>query len=276
MDSLEYSKEANEAKHIFYNKELTVFVEGKEDILFWSYLFDMSDLNVLIEDVGGKIEIDKLIEDVIVSNAEFYIACDKDHSEFFEEKKEHEKIIRTFGYSIENSMYNLKEIEKIITKLCKQKVDLMEELKIWRDEFSESAYELLVLDIANHKYGKGVSVFGDNCQPLLLSQKSHRICSEKKTRFINTIKDSFKNNEIELVKKLIEDSKKDTWFLLKGHFTTNAIINVIKYYMKKLTGSSIGISKDILYSFTIDCRENWDERIDIKPIVETIRKIPIA
>ena len=39
MNSLEYSIDALDAKGLFYNKCLTVYVEGNDDVLFWDYLF---------------------------------------------------------------------------------------------------------------------------------------------------------------------------------------------------------------------------------------------
>jgi hypothetical protein len=273
MDSLEYSLSALEAKSLFYNKDIVVYVEGKEDTLFWDYLFDIGNVDAHIEDVGGNNEIEKYINNIIDNEADFYVACDRDHTDFLDEKKTHSRIIKTFGYSIENSMYSVNELEKVISKLCKQKLDISNELSIWSEEFSDSVYELIKLDIANHKYKKGISIFGDNCHPFLTSQNSHKICSVKTNEFINKVTSSFSNVEIKEVENLITQSKKDFWFMIKGHFITHAIMNLIKYYVKKNTGSSTSVTLDMLYTLTVDCRENWENKIDIKPIIYEINKI---
>ena len=59
MDSLEYSKEALGAKGLFYNKKTTVYVEGKDDPLFWEKIFELAGLEVYIEDVGSSTELEK-------------------------------------------------------------------------------------------------------------------------------------------------------------------------------------------------------------------------
>ena len=61
--------------------------------------------------------------------------------------------------------------------------------------------------------------------------------------------------------------------MIKGHFITNALINLVKYSVKKHSGDSKGMTPDFLYSITVDCKDNWEDRIDIKAIVEKIKKI---
>jgi hypothetical protein len=106
MNDLEYALEALEIKGLFYNKKITVYVEGKDDPLFWDNLFNIAEIEAHIEDVGGSLELDKYIAKIIDSNAEFYVATDNDHNDFLENIATHPKVIRTYGYSIENSMYH--------------------------------------------------------------------------------------------------------------------------------------------------------------------------
>ena len=105
MGRIEYSVEAEEAKRLFYNKDYTVFVEGADDVIFWSKLFELAELDSHIEDVGGKDRLKTKIYDILDSGASFIVCCDSDHSDFDDERIEHQQIIRTYGYSIENSMY---------------------------------------------------------------------------------------------------------------------------------------------------------------------------
>ena len=51
MNSLEYSQEAEEAKGLFYNKNLTVYVEGDDDVMFWTHLFELAEVDAHIEEV---------------------------------------------------------------------------------------------------------------------------------------------------------------------------------------------------------------------------------
>lgn len=273
MNNLEYSIDALDAKGLFYNKSLTVYVEGKDDVLFWDYLFKIAEVSAYIEDVGGDNEIEKYIVNILNNDAGFVVACDNDHNDFIHPKITHSQIIRTYGYSIENSMYNFEKIEDIISKLSRKRVDVRNIIEDWAEDFSRKVYELLKYDIANHRYMKGISIFGDCCIRFLKSNKSHSICSEKISDYISSIKDNFSDYEIAEVEKLLNTSEKDFWFLIKGHFLTNATTNLIKAIVKEQTGANPGISSDMIYTLTIDCTENWDNRIDIVTVVNEIRKL---
>lgn len=276
MDSIEYSTDALEAKGLFYNKSFTVYVEGKDDVLFWEYLFNIAEVSAHIEEVGGDKEIEKYITKILEDNAGFIVACDNDHNDFTQFQTPHSQIVRTYGYSIENSMYNFNRIQDIISKLCRQSVDVKSIIEEWAEEFTNNVYDLLRYDIANHKFKKGIKVFGDNCVRFLKSNSSHKISSSKIQSFINTVKSNFTDEEMEQVDSLLAVSQKDFWFLIKGHFLTNATMNLIKTLVEKQSGDCCSISLDMIYALTIDCTENWEDRIDILTVVEEIRKIKSA
>ncbi|MBS9774121.1 MAG: DUF4435 domain-containing protein [Tenacibaculum sp.] len=274
MNELEYSTEALEVKGLFYNKKITVYVEGKDDPLFWDNLFSLAEIEAHIEDVGGKNELEKYYDKIINEEATFLIATDNDNSEFMDDTINHPNIIRSYGYSIENSMYYyLPPIEKTVSNFCRQKLDISDEFNNWVVNFSNSVYDLIILDIANNRFKKGVSIFGDNCYRFLTGQKSHKICSTKTTEFINSVKSHFTTEEINEVKDLVDQSEKELWFMIKGHFITHALINLIKHTVKKNTGTSPSMTPDFIYSMTIDCREDWENRIDIKTVVDRIKEI---
>ena len=274
MADLEYSNEALEVKGLFYNKTITVYVEGKDDPLFWENLFSLAEIEAHIEDVGGSKELEKYYDKIVSENADFFIAMDNDNSEFMIDQMNHNNIIRSYGYSIENSMYFHKTpIETTISNFCRKKLDISTEFNNWLDDFSNNVYDLIIYDIANNRYKKGISIFGDNCHRFLKSQKSFKICTTKTSLFINSIKHHFTAKEISDVKKLVNQSEKELWFLIKGHFITHSLINLIRHTVRKNKGSSVSMTSDFLYSMTIDCRENWNNRIDIKSVVERIKQI---
>lgn len=274
MDSIEYSNEALSAKGLFYNKEITVYVEGKDDPLFWDNLFNIAEISAHIEDVGGKEELKKYYDKILNEDADFFIATDNDNSEFMIDVIEHPKIIKTYGYSIENSMYYYpSSIEKTISNFCRKKLDISEDFNNWLNDFSEKVYDLIVYDIANNRFGKGISIFGDNCCRFLTSNNSHNVCENKLQQFIENIQEHFSEDEINEVKALINQSEKEIWFMIKGHFITHALINLIKHSVRSHSGDSKSMTSDFLYSITVDCTENWEERIDIRTVIEKIKSI---
>ena len=276
MNSLQYSKEALEAKSLFYNKHLSVYVEGEDDVLFWQYLFNAAEISAHVEDVGGVKEIEKYIVKILEEDAGFIVACDNDYNDFLELPPAHPNIIRTYGYSIENSMYYFNKIHEIVTKLCRQKIDVQKIIEKWAEDFTNNVYDLLRYDIANFKFSKGIKVIGNNCFRFLQSDTSPYISQKKISDFLDSIRGHFSEGEIKIVDDLISVSKKDFWFLIKGHFLTHATINLIKTLVKKHSGSVCSLSKDAIYALTIDCTENWEERIDILTVINTIRKVSIA
>ncbi len=278
MDSLDYSKEALEAKGLFYGKQLTVYVEGQDDILFWTYLLNIADIDAYIEEVGGTNEIEKYIKDIIESDAGFFVACDLDHSDFLYSPINHERIIQSYGYSIENSMYNFGSINSIVSKLGRKQVNVVEIVEKWAHDFCDNIYDLIIYDIANHKYQKGVKILGNCSIPFLTSKKSTKINPDRVEKFINSIKSNFSEEEIEIetVTKLLNDSKKNFWYHIKGHFLSHAVLNLIKHLVNKETGLDKSLNLDSLYTLTIDCTENWENRIDIKTVVNKIKEIKSA
>lgn len=136
MNELEYSTEALEVKGLFYNKKITVYVEGKDDPLFWDNLFSLAEIEAHIEDVGGKNELEKYYDKIINEEATFLIATDNDNSEFMDDTINHPNIIRSYGYSIENSMYYYRPpIEKTVSNFCRQKLDISDEFNNWVVDF---------------------------------------------------------------------------------------------------------------------------------------------
>lgn len=273
MISLEYSVEALEAKGLFYNKQITVYVEGDDDVMFWSNVFNLAKVEAHIEDVGGNKEVNKKIVDILEDNASFIVACDSDHYDFHAAAIEHNQIIRTYGYSIENSMYNPINLEQVIQKLGKKPKKIKEDLEKWTESFSNNLYDLLVYDVANQIYDKGIKVFGDNCLRFLKNKSSIEVCNTKISNYIKSLEEHFTEVEINEVKKIIDNSPKKLWFHLKGHFITHGIINLIQHYVRIMTGTKCDISHDSLYALTIDCSKKWENRIDIHTIVSKIKKL---
>jgi len=276
MTNVTYSNDALSAKSIFYNKPFSVYVEGKDDILFWSYVFEISGLKPHIEEAVGRDGIYGYINEIVNNGAKYIVACDNDHNDFTNKRPEHKNIISTYGYSIENSMYNPININDVISKLSKKSLDLSPLINAWIEKFCNEAIHLLKYDIANHKYNKGVSICGDTCYRFLSTPSSHKLSEDSINNYLKDLANNFDQNEINECDELIKGGNKDVWFLIKGHFLTNAVINFIKNTVFKMSGISLKyLSSDILYSLTIDIKPKWEEKNDIVHLVEKIKKIQI-
>lgn len=253
--SLQYSTNALNVKSLFFNKKISVYVEGKEDILFWEKIFSsIGGENIHIEETNGVKVLTEHMDKIIDENANIIVACDNDHSPFMENIKYiSPKIVRTYGYSIENSMYCINNINNITRRFAKTRKDFKDEIKTWYNTFCDTSSILLYYDIANHKFIKSTKIFGDKCNRFLKSKNSSILCNKQVDKFINSVKNNFAENEIMQCVNLVKADNRELRFLIKGHFLTNGIINLIKHLVKEETGSDITLNLDSLYSLSINC-----------------------
>lgn len=273
MDDWILSAEALETKSHMLNKEFSVYVEGKDDILFWESLFHKSGLqNFHIEEVGGYEFLKPYIDRIIHEDANIIVACDSHYMEFTDELVKHDRIIRTYGYSIENTMYNSLRINLIIKKYCLMQVDLKEEIENWMSEFSDQLSELLKYHIANVKYRKTTPILRDKCIEYLTSKTTPNLCSAKIQKKLSEVATVFNHEEISVVERKIEEIQKPTWHLIKGHFLTNAVLNYIKKQIKLLKRKAIPITLETLYAHCVNMNEfNTDNLDDVKYKLDMIK-----
>lgn len=275
MDSLEYSTDALEVKGAFYNKEITIYVEGIDDPIFWTEILKLVNKEAYIEDVGGCNELEKYIKKITEEDAEFYIATDRDHSDFLDVNHLHsEKILFTYGHSIENTMYKCNSINEIIIKYSRKvNLNLKVEIQNILTNFENKIDDLLVYDIASRRYGKGIKVFGNTCARFLKNKNSTEICETKINEFILSIKENFTEDEIQNTSQLINNIAKTKWFLVKGHFISLLVINIIKKYTKIHRGIDLSINLDDIYSHTIDGMKKNETEVDVIYLINETKKL---
>jgi hypothetical protein len=254
-DSLNYSTDALNVKSLFYNKEISLYIEGKEDIPFWENILSFWELNNLhLEETYGYEGLIDYMDQIVDNDANILVACDSDHSRFLKENKyKNPKIIRTYGYSIENTMYCVHKINQVVKRFSKSKNSFNKEITKWYHQFCDDCTILLYYDIANHRFSKGVQVFGDKCNRFLESDHSPNLGKDKIDNYIKSIDRHFSEIEINECIELVKKDKRELRFLIKGHFLTNAVINLIKSLVEKETGDKVTLSLDNLYSLMVGC-----------------------
>ncbi|EFH7276721.1 DUF4435 domain-containing protein, partial [Escherichia coli] len=136
MDDFHYSSEAENVLSLFYQAEVMVYVEGDDDICFWETIFNKSSsLKVEVQDVGGCEELKKFITRLLEEDLQVIVACDSDLTCFKEQQMSDSRIIRTPGYSIENTFICLDGVYKAIKTLGKIPKKIMDtiDLEAWND-----------------------------------------------------------------------------------------------------------------------------------------------
>lgn len=259
MSELEYSVDALNVKAEFFGKNFSVYVEGEDDIMFWESFFKIAGFDsIYIEDVGGYTNLTPYMAKILDEDAKIIVAADTDHFDIIGFDFEHDRIVRTYGYSIENTLYNSERISKIIRKLSKKKPPEVDEIEKWKIGFADVGKELLVYAIANKIFDKEIKTFTDKCSRFLKSKKAAELCEDKLKEWKNDLERKFTPEEFEKAEDIVSKSTKDKWYLIRGHFLTNGVINYIKKQVRTLVGKEPSLPLDNLYAMCADLTELKD------------------
>lgn len=250
QNNLLYSKAALDIKAQFYNKRAIVYVEGVDDVPFWSEYFESTDYEV--QDVGGCGNLLQYIAKIKEGTTSFIVAMDNDYSDFADEKFESSLLIRTYGHSIENDMFCYANINVILRRLIKTQQDFTSDINSWLEAWNTSIYKLLLYDITSFVKKKGVEVCGDNCARFL--KKGEPIIDDQVVdEFIESIKSNFLQNELDDINAKLMSANKGYHQLIKGHFIASGICYFIRYMFNKHTGRKNQLSNDAIFAMVIAC-----------------------
>ncbi|MBD1362883.1 DUF4435 domain-containing protein [Mucilaginibacter sp. ZT4R22] len=268
-DDLVYSTAALEAKATFYNKDYTIYVEGKDDLLFWDTICKYAKLsNYHIEDVGG--EPINYYKELLTDDPDFIVACDLTYDEIKGIKNKSPKLVYTYGHSIENSMYrSIDRIDSAIKKYSKDLKSHREEIKSAIDELIDKIKKLIIYDIANEVFNKSVAVIANNCARYLKVGYSYHLCNNKINETINKISHLFEKEELEFCENRLNKVNKSLWFYIRGHFLTTWILKLIKYLCEQSSKVKIDITYNAIYSEFIECNKSDS---DIKYLIRSLKR----
>ena len=157
MSDFEYSVDALNTKPLFYGARFTIYVEGDDDVLFWNTIFStIENCKFHIEPLGGSNELDEYINKIQSNELEAIAARDADYLAYTNKKVMHDRVVYTYGYSIENSLYTADSIHALTKLWCKD-LGLKEDACLnWLNTFSNKIRTLLAIDILNAATGTGV------------------------------------------------------------------------------------------------------------------------
>jgi hypothetical protein len=256
MAELEYSTEGKNVLHMFYGADKTLYVEGEDDIPFWEVVFEkFASFSVHIETAGGKENVVRYIDSISSGEADYLMALDSDY-DYFVGEDVHPHVIKTYGYSIENTFITKASICKLIKNLAKIPArDVPEErCEFWIDHIAEAVMPLLVHDLFNRIEGMGVSIIPTNSDRFMVSNTSINLCSNKISKHIECsglVIDADKRDECE---HLITSSGRSSLDILRGHFYLSAVMRFIKAIVKDLR-HGVTVSKDAFYAHFISVFE---------------------
>lgn len=247
MSDFEYSTDALNTKSLFYRSQIIIYVEGDDDVMFWSTIFStVPDFKFHIEPLGGSNELDVYIEKIQSGELDAIAARDSDYLTHTKGKANHERILYTYGYSIENTLYTAESIHALAKLWCK---DISLERAVcdeWLESFGNGIRCLLTLDIANAAAGSGLQVLRDNCSQFMLSKTSPHLCPERINRKAEEIRKILPTEVLANVVEMIDISASDIAIAIRGHFLASAVSRFISKRAQVL-GRKVAVSNDALY-----------------------------
>lgn len=263
-NQLIHSNSAINVTHQFYNKKFMLYVEGDDDIVFWDEHFRKYMPSELyeIEQVHGKEKLNRYItgiKDNTLNNV--VVACDSDFTFFLDMNPlDNPFIVKTYGHSIENTMFCPCSIAAYIRRLSKTTANYLPEVMEWLNKFCTSALQLLPYEIENEinpthcevlpkVFNKGFCYYQNSREKINLDET-------KVYNYIQTIAQDFNSDKILELRQQINECQREIRHLIQGHFIADATMNYIRMRVKQIKGQSISLSNDAIYESIVDCKLN--------------------
>lgn len=253
-NTLSYSESALRVKAAFYNKKAMVYVEGTDDIIFWEQFFDKKVYK--IEDVGGCGNFNSYVQRLNNGEKSFVLAGDSDYAPYTPSSCSSKLFVTTYSHSIENIMYCPHNINHAVQRLARDsRIDSISEIEAFYNRFIDGVEKLLILDMANNIYNKGVKIFGDSCLRFLDQNNLPEINSTLVDKFYNSKVTMFEEHEINEVKTILHSEPRPKRLLVKGHFLTEAIRLWINKRVPAVSTKNPQLNNDALYESLVTCHD---------------------
>ena len=254
MAKLEYSKDAINSLNKFYRCDTIVYVEGDDDALFWTTIFEkLAEVKIAIQSMGGSYELDSFIDRIIEEDLKVIAARDADFLRLCNRHRTDPRVLYTYGYSIENTLYTHESIFRISQIWSKGKNKAKEPDCInWLNSFHKEAEELITYDAANFLFNCGLSVTGENIARFSKKSIPYSIDENKVQKHIEAFQGAISNEmlgkvqECEFIKM---GGAVTNW--IRGHFLASAVLQYVSHQIKS-AGLSTKITYDGMYANAIE------------------------
>lgn len=262
MSVLEYSNEAVNALNIFMRSDFVLFVEGDDDVLFWGALFAGCTNNVKLDirPVGGVNDLDKYVGEVVAGNLTCLVARDSDYARIIGRLPEHPKVLYTYGYSIENTLYSAGLIAEVIYLWSRNDGNHFDTVVEWLEGFINGVRPLFVCDILNFMHDLSVDTGAGHCQRFMAGKYSEIVDAEKVLEHVKTLAIAHEGLAVK-VDDLLPEEHVSVARIIRGHFLQSGVLRYINRKLK-LLGRNTSVSQDALYAHAIQYLKtgfSWDD-----------------
>lgn len=253
--------------HLFYRDFYVVIVEGSSDCPFWSNFFpsESNGYKRKIKSVGGRLEVQNYINEVLYNETKFVVAIDSDYRLLLNRLYDHSRILETKLHSIENLMLCPLSVTSIIRNLSHNTEYEFHGVNTWLEKFDSATYSLMVADILIEKGNIGKQCVGESCFPFLISNNVPEFDSKKISKFIMQL--SLIDEEFEKLDQSLKGFKPRSH--IRGHFLFSAVLCFVSHEVKRIRKKSVSISNDSFYAMSVALLES---RISTDPILRNIQE----
>jgi len=239
---------------LFYRGKLLIYVEGPDDVSFWSNVFPnkVGNRTPKFKPVGGDISLEERVRvltdrNISEDQKNFIVARDSHYRKIAKELSNDRKVIETEYHSIENVMLCKCMITKTIRGLSRKISYPESSVERWLKKYDEHIYPIMVIDFLNKKSQGNKSVMDNGCYRLLLNPDSSEFDANKISQHV--INSGFK--ECDILQAGIDRKIYKPRYYSRGHFYFSAVLKFIKSEVKKLDNKSARISKDSLFTMAL-------------------------
>lgn len=253
MSSLDYSPEAINVLNLFYRSEVILYVEGEDDVPFWDVVFKkFSESDVKVVPVFGAPEVDKKISEIVINDLNVLAARDSDYLRVSGQHVSDARVLYTYGYSIENCLYSPGALAAILAMWRRSQNLGSEDCKVWFDSVFESLNTIMLCDVANFIFQRGVSVLPDSCGRFMKDNNSIEVDAEKLQSYLGRIKRHFSAEELAESADILDRHGYDLCDIVRGHFLASLAHRFVSKSHAGLDRKR-NISFDALYSNALLC-----------------------
>lgn len=250
-----HNPKASSVKGRFVNgSSVTVYIEGENDKNFWYRHFEDAGYQVAVVKAGGISNLNGYKQQICSypETALFIVAQDADYEYYtsFETYK-HPRIISTYGYSVENTMFCIPNINNIIRKYAKTPdIDYKNNIETWLSQFLNNLLEIIICDIVNRKADLGIEVLKHVARYI---DEQLVVKQDQVDKIKQDILNHIPHAELEKIRYEIEMDPRPLASIIRGHALTYPILVYIIKKVKHTSGNNINFSNDNLYAETDFC-----------------------
>lgn len=246
-----YSDDALNVRSAFFGVKAIIYVEGDDDVLFWQEVFSrITNECFEVESLGGSSALDEYIAKIASGQIKAIAARDADFIPILKMCSPDPKVVYTFGYSIENSLYTSATVAQLVKIWCKSPKFSTRKCADWLNQLASIVEPLVIFDAANAISGSGVSTIGDNCGRYMKNSTSTTICPDKVSAALVKIAENIPPKKVDDARKIIGTKSEDVLRNIRGHFLASAVHRYIVGNAKEF-GKKVSISAESLYAAAI-------------------------